>query len=43
MGSPCCAICDKQDDESNLRTAGTQGADKVAVDTQRNAKLTRQN
>ena len=40
MGSPFCAICDKEDDEGNLRAAGTQGATKDAVDTQHNAKLT---
>ena len=40
MGSPFCAICDKEDDQSNLRAAGTQGATKDAVDTQHNARLT---
>ena len=40
MGSPFCAICDKEDDQSNLRAAGTQGATKDAMDTQHNAKLT---
>ena len=42
MGSPFCAICDKEDNESNLRAAGTEGATKDAVDTQRNTKLTEQ-
>ena len=40
MGSPFCAICDKEDNESNLRAAGTEVATKDAVDTQHNAKLT---
>ena len=40
MGSPFCAIYDKEDDESNLEAAGTQGATKDAVDTQHNSKLT---
>ena len=40
MSSPFCAICGKEDDESNLRTAAMQGAIKDAVDTQHNAKLT---
>ena len=39
MDSPFCTICDKEDDESNLRAAGTQGATKDAVDTQHNKKL----
>ena len=30
MGSPFCAICDKEDNESNLRAAGRQGATKDA-------------
>ena len=41
MGSPFCAICDKEDDEGNLPAAGTQGATKNALDTQCNAKLTK--
>ena len=40
MGSPFCAICYKEDNESNLRAAGTEVATKDAVDTQHNAKLT---
>ena len=42
MGSPFCAICDKEDNESNLRAAGTEGATKDAVDTQHNTKLAEQ-
>ena len=41
VGSPFCAICDKEDDEGNLPAAGTQGATKNALDTQYNAKLTK--
>ena len=40
MGLSSGAICDKEDDESNIRAAGTQDATKDAVDTQHNAKLT---
>ena len=40
MGSPFCAICDKEDDESNLRAAGRQGVTKDAVDTRQYVKLT---
>ena len=41
MGSPFCAICDKEDDEGNLRAAGTQGVTKDAVDTQYNTRLSK--
>ena len=41
MGSPFCANCDKEDDESNLRAAGRQGATKDAVDTRQYVKLTK--
>ena len=39
MGLSFYTIYDKEDDESNLRAAGTQDATKDAVDTQRNTKL----
>ena len=42
MGSPFCTICDKEDHESNIRVAGTQGTTKDAVDTQHNTKLIEQ-
>ena len=38
MGSPFCAICDKEDDQSNLQAAGTRGPIKDAVNTQHNEK-----
>ena len=39
MGSPFYAICDKEDNGSNLWAAGIQGATMDAVDAQHNAKL----
>ena len=42
IGSPFCAICDKEDDESNLQAAEMQGATKDAVETQHSAKLMKQ-
>ena len=42
IGSPICAICDKEDDESNLQAAEMEGATKDAVETQHSAKLMEQ-